>query len=211
MSKWTFPPIDWQWSSYCILVKLTHKVHSELTSHINPLAWRHHLDAILVIVSVVWLALPPLAESGHGWALHIHKVAFSLQVINADIHSTEASCGDVASDGSVSRRVFGHRQVSTSPLTKHLRVPVAFFLLHQQIDLAVCLFDASDSCGGGQGWKMRIWISIITRQQPAFTQVHSDSQTKSFWLMGKYICLCAITLHIKMNNCMNQLDNITLL
>lgn len=155
-----------------IFVKLTHKVHGQRAGHINPLPRRHEFHTVLVFVCVIGFSFPPLGKGAHRWALHINKLSLTLQVINADVHSAKAGICYVASDGPVCTSVFGHSQVATPALAVEFSISVTLLLLHQQVHFTVRLFNASDSCRGGQCWKVSTGISLITLQHTVYTEMH---------------------------------------
>lgn len=133
-----------------VLVKLTNEVHRRLAHHICPFPRGQHLCTVLVLIGVVGLSSPPLAESGHGREVHVGENPLLVQVVDADVDSVQARGGYVSSKGCVGPLILGHGQVAPPRLTVELGVGVALLLLHQQIDLSVCLFNASNSCRGGQ-------------------------------------------------------------
>lgn len=147
-------------NSGTLLVKFTNKIHGRVARHICPLPRGHHLSTVLIIEGIVGLSLSPSAESGHDREIHVGENTLVVQVIDANVDSVQARFGYVTCDGRVGALVFGHSQVPSPRLTIDLRVGVAFLLLHQQIDLTVCLFYASNSCRGGQCCKMSTCISI---------------------------------------------------
>lgn len=68
------------------------------------------------------------------------------QVVHAHIGAAQARLGDVGRDGRVGGLVPGHGEVATPGLAVGLGVGVALGLLHQQVELALCLPDTSNSC-----------------------------------------------------------------
>lgn len=136
-----------------VLVKLTNEAHRGLTRHICPLPRRQHLYTVLGVAGVVGLTLPPLAERGHGGEVHVGEDPLLVQVLDADIDSAQARGGYVLAEGRVGPLVLGHGQVAPPRLAVELGVGVVLLLLHQQIDLGVCLFNASNSCREGSGEK----------------------------------------------------------
>lgn len=138
-----------------VLVKLTNEVHSGLTRHICPLPGGQHLCTVLIVVGVVGLSPPPLAERGHGREVHVGEDPLLVQVVDPDVDSAQARGAYVCGKGRIGPLVLGHGQVAPPRLAVELGVGVALLLLHQQIDLSVCLFNASNSCRGGVGRSFR--------------------------------------------------------
>lgn len=121
-----------------------------MAQHICPFPRGQHLCTVLVRGGAGGLSSPPLAESGDGREVHVGEDPLLVQVVDADVDSVQARGGYVSGEGGVGPLVLGHGQVAPPRLAVELGVRVALLLLHQQIDLSVCLFNASNSCRGGQ-------------------------------------------------------------
>lgn len=121
-----------------------------MAQHICPFPRGQHLCTVLVRGGAGGLSSPPLAESSDGREVHVGEDPFLVQVVDADVDSVQARGGYVGGEGGVGPLVLGHGQVAPPRLAVELGVRVALLLLHQQIDLSVCLFNASNSCRGGQ-------------------------------------------------------------
>lgn len=137
--------------SNSVFVELANEIHGGMARHIGPLPGGHHLSTVLVVIRVVGLPFFPFAEGGHGGAIHVGEFAFSVKVVNADVNSAQACVGYTSRNGCIGAVVLWHGQVPSPRLTVDLCVGVALCFLHQQIDLTLCLFHASNSCRGGQG------------------------------------------------------------
>lgn len=119
-----------------------------MTGDIIPAPRGHHLGTVLVFIGVVRLSIPPLAEGGHGRVVDVRELALAVQVVDADENPAEAGLADVGSQHGVGGVVLGHDQVTASAPAVILSLPVPFPFLHQQVHLAIRLFQAGDSCGG---------------------------------------------------------------
>ena len=137
--------------SHPVLLELAHGAHGGAAGHVGPLPRRRQLHAVLVPVRVIGLPLPPAAEGGHGGPVHVAEVPLALRVLQADVSPGQAGLSEVGRQQGIGGRVPGHGQVAPPGLAEGLRLGEAPLLLHQQVDLAVRLLDASDRCGGGQG------------------------------------------------------------
>lgn len=160
-------------------VKFTHKIHGNMTGNIIPASWRHHLHTVLLVVGVVGLPTAPFVEGLHGRPVRVDEIPLFLQVINPNEDSGEPSLVDVRGNQVVGSLILGHAQRPSSPVAVQLGLLVPLLLLHQQINLIVCLTHAGDSCGGGQCWKVstRISINQVTAHPKTASQIRCGTVT----------------------------------
>lgn len=160
-------------------VKFTHEIHGDVTGNIIPASRRHHLHAVLLVVGVVGLPTAPFVEGLHGRPVRVDEIPLFLQVINPNEDSGEPRLVDVRGNQVVGSLVLGHAQRPSSPVAVKLGLLVALLLLHQQVNLIVCLAHAGDSCGGGQCWKVstRISINQLTAHPDTASQIRRGTVT----------------------------------
>lgn len=162
-------------------VKFAHKIHGNVTRNIIPASGCYHLHTVLLIVSVVGLPAAPFVEGLHGRPVRIDEIPLFLQVVNPNEDSGEPSLVDVRGNQVVGSLILGHAQRPSSSVAVQLGFLVPLLLLHQQVDLIICLTHAGDSCGGGQCWKVstRISINQVTAHPKVASQIRCGTVTLS--------------------------------